>query len=264
MPFVYIDGGVSWSPDGTKLAFVLGERPTLKGSSDVTSLAVLDLASHRLDRIATLNADSSMTPAWSPDGTRLAVTDPVSELGGLLIFDLTGHVVLHVPDLWTLAPLRGSEWSPDGRTLALIDERTQKTLLFVDSASGKVEASHPFGWDFDAGINLEVFGWREGSPVVNTSRRALVSLSADGKEQQLLSSEFGMSNSIVLARDVLLDGSIRTATPPHGKPQPFHIPLSPATMQWTAVIAGITAVISLAELYDRRRYRDRRSIPRQR
>jgi hypothetical protein len=126
-------GGLSWSPDATRLAYVLVD-------SDATAqLWVWDAASGaRLllfgERLAHLGA-----PAWSPDGERLAfAVYPTGSATG-------GDVWLAHADGSQTRPLArttGNEsapcWSPDGRFLAF---RLDGDVWIADLSSSDLEAA---------------------------------------------------------------------------------------------------------------------------
>jgi len=137
----------TWSPDGSKLAYVVGpnhhvnlvvadgdgahprrvatDLPTFgfAWSPDGGSIAVRTLTEHGAARVSVIDVATGVVRdlpaldgdwwnlAWSPDGTRFAFAGPA----GLWVQDLDGsHRQTLVSDLHVVNP----DWSPDGSMLA--------------------------------------------------------------------------------------------------------------------------------------------------
>ena len=99
----------TWSPDGSKLAFV----SAFQGHSDIYMLT--DFQTH-LQRL-TDNAHSDTAPSWSPDGTRIAF---VSDRGGddeIYVMNTNGTGIVQLTnEAHSLS--YGPVWSPDGSQIA--------------------------------------------------------------------------------------------------------------------------------------------------
>jgi Tol biopolymer transport system component len=108
----------SWSPDGTRLAFVRGPYPD-------AALAVMNADGSGQARLADTPGDE-FRPAWSPDGTRIAFFDGY---GFLYVVGADGS------GLTELAPVRYADgttytfpldqppaWSPDGTRIAFVSQ----------------------------------------------------------------------------------------------------------------------------------------------
>ena len=100
--------GLAWSPDGSRLAYAVTEREEWRRSFGVW---ILDLDTGSTEQVVTCEPPSSCPRRidWSPDGSRLAVTDGAS----LYLLDPDGD---RGP---TLASFQDGElgqpsWSPDG------------------------------------------------------------------------------------------------------------------------------------------------------
>lgn len=103
----------AWSPDGRRLAVVLGDPGCRAGQRCRQTLAVSDGGL----RLRTLVADGApATPAWSPDGKRIAFTSTRGGTPQIHVVTVADGSVRQV----TTGAQGAAEptWSPDGETLA--------------------------------------------------------------------------------------------------------------------------------------------------
>lgn len=111
----FLDSAGSWSPDGSRFAFVVLAR----GDNEI---AVVDVRSR--DIIRRYNADGvggMWNPSWSPDGRTIAFSGSVGGITDLFLVDVeSGRVRRLTDDIFAdLQP----EWAPDGRSLVFVSDR---------------------------------------------------------------------------------------------------------------------------------------------
>jgi hypothetical protein len=159
----------AWSPDGTKLAF----SSFREGSWEIF---VLDTACFNTpetcpERMTQLTTDGngSLSPAWSPDGSRLAYNSKANGNWDIYTMNMDGTDVRQVtvtPDN-DLAPV----WSPDGSQLAYESNQDGNVEIYVIGANGGVPRNvsnlsladdHGPTWSPD-GQQLVFYSNREGN-----------------------------------------------------------------------------------------------------
>jgi serine/threonine protein kinase/Tol biopolymer transport system component len=120
----------SWSPDGQQIVFY-GMRLPQK-----TKLYTVATEGGTPREMIPEDSAEEYDPTWSPDGTRIAVGGPPSEVTGTIrILDVNTHQILTLPDSKGLFSPR---WSPDGRYLIAMPLDSRSLSLF-DFATQKWE-----------------------------------------------------------------------------------------------------------------------------
>jgi Tol biopolymer transport system component len=132
---------ISVSPDGRRIALVLGSDP----GSAPRETEPISLAIYLFDRETVelnLLLEEGREPAWSPDGNRLAYLSG----SGLWVMDLASGESreVYAEDEHAVKDL---DWSPDGNSLVFIDEvfRQKSRIGTVEIQTGEIvfEIEHP-------------------------------------------------------------------------------------------------------------------------
>ena len=119
--------GQTWSPDGTRIAFVSGDWEATPfqlyvvnvDGSDIRPLTLYD---------PKRGVPQERSPSWSPDGSMVACEEDFGATAALGIANADGSfgqtattsIQSHTPD-----------WSPDGRVLSFIGETASGTRIFA-------------------------------------------------------------------------------------------------------------------------------------
>jgi TolB protein len=116
----------SWSPDGTRLAYVSFERKK-------PIVYVQSLTTGQRQAVANFYGSNS-APAWSPDGKRLAVT--LTKDGGSQIYLISASGGNATRITQSNAIDTEPNWSPDGQSIIFTSDRGGSPQIYRMSASG--------------------------------------------------------------------------------------------------------------------------------
>ena len=135
-----IDGAVSWSPDGRRIAYARLHRGT--HGSLVNDLYVVDVETGRKRRLTTDRRASS--PTFAPDGRRLVFVAAADSAGqsrsaaNLVVLDTETGRETQLTRFGGNVQITSAKWSPDGRTVAIAFFDGRRDLATVDVATGTV------------------------------------------------------------------------------------------------------------------------------
>jgi len=105
----------TWSPDGTRIAFAVGTGPIIVGAGTSDAGSALEPGIYVLtpnDMVAVSKGEGDDFPAWSPDGTQLAITSN----RGIAVMNADGSERRQLTSgRWVDL---GPQWSPDGSLIA--------------------------------------------------------------------------------------------------------------------------------------------------
>lgn len=110
----------TWSPDGTRLAYVSFEARQ-------PAIFVQDIASHKRTKLASFPGLNS-SPAWSPDGSKIAMTLSKDGQPDIYYYDLASGSLNRVTD--NRAIDTEPTWSADSRSLFFTSERGGKAQIY--------------------------------------------------------------------------------------------------------------------------------------
>jgi Tol biopolymer transport system component len=126
----------AWSPDGTKMAFVLSPPKHLGAYAGDGDIHVMNSDGTALTQLTTgLRAAG---PAWSPDGSRIVFSQDQGTSLVVMNGDGTGAQELRL-DGEAYPPYQSPAWSPDGTQIAFQaspEPRTDTNSLYVVNVDG--------------------------------------------------------------------------------------------------------------------------------
>ena len=119
----------SWSPDGTKIAYVSFENRKAE-------IFVQDIQARTRVKVSSFNGING-SPVFSPDGKKLAVTLSKDGQPEIYIIDIETKALKRVTNHYAIDT--EARWFPDGKSLLFTSERGGKPQLYrVHLGSGKI------------------------------------------------------------------------------------------------------------------------------
>jgi Tol biopolymer transport system component len=117
--------GPSWSPDGTKIAFVR------ESGGMNTDIYIMNRDGTGVERL-TDDPAKEVAPEWSPDGTKIAFQSDRDDGHEIYVMNADGTGAAKVTDSPAMVAL--PSWSPDGTALAFINNKDNE--MYVIGADG--------------------------------------------------------------------------------------------------------------------------------
>ena len=129
-----ITGPVSWSPDGSQIAFARNRRGAY--GSLVNDLYLVQERTGDTQRLTTDRR--AVSPTWAPDGQRLAFVGVDGETANVFVLDLATRQERALTAFAGETQITTARWSPDGRRVAfaVFDADGRRDLVTVDVATG--------------------------------------------------------------------------------------------------------------------------------
>lgn len=112
--------GITWSPDGTRIAVAVKSGPS-------DAIAVVDVNTGETVHYRVPDVDQIITVAWSPTGTKLAFEASMDAQSDIYVLDLESHeTVNYTSDIFSD---HEPAWNPDGTRIAFHSDRGSHTEL---------------------------------------------------------------------------------------------------------------------------------------
>lgn len=116
----YTTPNLTWSPDGTKLAFNVE-------SKGVDELAIVDVSTGVAKKYRFPAIDAINSVNWSPDGKKIAFAGTSGPYADIYVYNLDTNKLINVThDIFTD---KEPAWGPDSKTIYFVSDRGDKTAL---------------------------------------------------------------------------------------------------------------------------------------
>ena len=100
--FHVLDNAPVWSPDGSKIAFTRQTGIDATGSNGDSAVYVMNSDGSALARLTPPSLGFCESPAWSPDGRKLAFVSSATP-GGISIINMDGTINVNGTNLLTIS-----------------------------------------------------------------------------------------------------------------------------------------------------------------
>lgn len=140
----------SWSPDGSRLAYVSYEG----GNSSIYLQTIASGARERLAQFRGING----APSFSPDGRKLALTLSKGGNPDIYVMDLGSRALTQLTDHFAIDT--SAVWSSDGSTLYFTSDRGGKPQIYQVAATGGSATRVTFQGSYNADPTVSADGKR--------------------------------------------------------------------------------------------------------
>jgi len=110
----WLKAGITWSPDGEKIAFAAK-------SGEQDALHIVDIKKADIIRSLKFGIDGILSPSWSPNGDEIAFTGIQNGFGDLYTINLETDELRQITND-KFSDLEAS-WAPDGESLVFVSDR---------------------------------------------------------------------------------------------------------------------------------------------
>lgn len=183
------EGGPSWSPDGSQIAFNTNRDPGGNFNQEVFTMGAS--GANQLPITAQTDPATSTSPAWSPDGTKIAfvrsTTGNVADRD-IYVMNANGSAVTQLT--FTAGADDHPDWSPDGSRIVFESERTANFEIFTMRASDGGDVRQLTN---DARLDDDPSWSPDGRRIAfrrNDGQPSIWVMNADGSGQQDLAGNF--------------------------------------------------------------------------
>jgi len=172
----------AWSPDGKRIAFGRYIGPT--------NLGLYGNTTHGYE-IDVMNADGSgrttlvvdaQSPAWSPDGKKIAFVRGVEPHFAIYVMNADGSAQMKVADASVKGhlelPALQPSWSPDGRKIAFV-KGEQEIYVMNANGSGQTRLASGVSPDWSPDGKKLVFSFGTETHVINANGSGLTKLASN-------------------------------------------------------------------------------------
>ncbi len=201
----------SWSPDGSKLAYVSFEKRK-------SEIYIQNLFSQQREKVATFKGING-APVWSPDGKKLALTLSKSGNPDIYVLTVASRKLKKITKHWGIDT--EPAWTPDGNEIVFTSSRSGKPQIYRVSVNGGSAKRLTFEGKYNA------------SPEVSKDGRTLVFVQGEGNVFKI--STMDMQSGFV---QVLTDGPLDES--PSFSPNSGMI-LYASTDKFKGVLAAVSA-----------------------
>lgn len=148
----------SWSPDGSKLAYVSFENK----SAEIFIQDIYTTEREKLTSFPRING----SPAWSPDGKKMAMVLSKDGAPNVYVMDLATRRLKQITDHWRIDT--EPKWTPDGKSLVFTSERGGLPQVYrVDLDSARIRRT-----TFNGDSNLGGVVTPDGKGLVMVNRES--------------------------------------------------------------------------------------------